>query len=246
MKKLIFCGTVAILCCGSSSSFAQMRILSGAPTPAPKLVATQADFDGKGLAAVDDGIANPFDMLGNAATANQAPPPPAVGPVQPQAEISEDPQSLPVGLRHRHRRGIVDTMANYGQVASVPNATHTPVDWCSGATRAPNHVANMLMREQCVQGLWDGYEAQRAAECAHMWAKLTATRRCHGCGHCSKSGCTTGCASGGCASQPINRYQPSSCDGCTQCAAAKNAEHLKQAAQLASAVGPAKDASSNK
>ena len=163
-------------------------------------------------------IPNPFDMLGNtknkpseqkpqAPIIDPAPAPPTqIVPAQPvlktdlpQAEITADPTRLPV----RTNAPVVDTMATYGHIAGVPDATATQVDWCYGTAQTPNPVAEVLLRQECVEGLWDGYDAMRAEECALMWSRLTAQKKCRGCSKC-RPDCTT------------NRYQ--TCDnGCQQC-----------------------------
>ncbi|MEM8732970.1 MAG: hypothetical protein AAGG44_02025 [Planctomycetota bacterium] len=232
MRKLFFCLGVAILCSSTSSLFAQVQLLNRGPTPAPRLTASQAEVEDS-LPFVPEtppSIANPFDFQTSTelAPALQAPAVPSqVGQAQ-----AGDPTSLPVGIRHRHRRNaVVDTMSNLGSIASVPHAATTQIDWCYGSTKTPNPVADVLLHQECVEGLWDRYPAQRAAECAHMWSKLTASKGCHRCQH---GGCGSKCDSG-CASQPVNRYRTnSSCDTCAHCAANANAEKRKVAAQMAS------------
>ncbi|MFN3191551.1 MAG: hypothetical protein ACE361_13665 [Aureliella sp.] len=236
MRKLFFCLGVAILCSSTSSLFAQVQLLNQGPTPAPKLTASQAEIDDS-LPFVPDpqqAIDNPFDLhrSSDAAPSLQAPP---TRPQSAQGQES-DPASLPVGIRHRHRRNaVVDTMSNMGSIASVPHAATTQIDWCYGSTKTPNPVADVLLHQECVQGLWDRYPAQRAAECAHMWAKLTASKGCHRCQHGGCGSCSSGNCDSGCTSQPVNRYRAkSSCDSCVHCAANANAESKKVAAQMAS------------
>lgn len=104
------------------------------------------------------------------------------------------PGGLPVGRHHQHQRSVVDTIIDQAALDNVlqagaphvgaPHVAFTPVYW-GGALQTPNPVAEWLLREECVAGLWAGYPQQRAAECAHMWAHLSAHR-----GHCSV-GCGT-------------------------------------------------------
>ncbi|MFK7734671.1 MAG: hypothetical protein AB8B50_01500 [Pirellulaceae bacterium] len=244
MKKIIFCATVAIYCCGDSSLHAQSLTFGAAPTPAPKLVAAQSEPDAPlpylspsvGDARQTE-IENPFDVLSPSddSVSNNFNSPPQSQP----APIIEDPNSLPVGRRHRRHNAVVDTMAQHSRISNVPHASTAVVDWGYGVQNTPNPVATVLLHQQCVEGLWDSYSQQRAAECAKMWSRLTAKKRCH---HCSLSGCSackSGCASGGCdscaGSAVVNRYQSQpagGCDSCSQCATASPGEAR---AQLASA-----------
>lgn len=246
MKIRILCATVAISCCGLSSSQAQVRILGGfgQPTPAPKLVSDRTDvgddelFTG-GLGEITEAV-NPFDFLPNAEdgdiplqmqqpAASAAPAAPtATQPLQPSendAAIRQpatdffgndnnsdsDPQSLPVG-RH-HGRSIVDTIVDYSTVDSIPHAAFAPVAWAP--MRAPQPVADILLREPCVAGLWATYPQERAQDCANMWSHLNG----HGHGGCGHAGCGhagAGCNSCGHAAHavPRNRYLEQAHGGC--------------------------------
>jgi hypothetical protein len=240
MKKMIFCATVAYYCCGLSSSHAQTQFPVGAPTPAPKLVAAQSE-PGSPLPFLSPStteipraeVGNPFDVLPpfEASSSDDFD---SRQQSQP-APIVEDPNSLPVGRRHRRHNPIVDTMAEYGQVANVPHVTNSAVDWGYGHLQTPNPVATVLLHQQCVEGLWDNYSQQRAAECAQMWSRLTAKKRCHHCGSCGHSRCKSGCASGGkCSGNAVtNRYQSqpnTNCDSCSQCAVTAQPEAETQLA----------------
>ena len=116
---------------------------------------------------------------------------------------ADDADSIPVGRQHLHNPSVVDTIVNQATLGNIPHCATTPVYW-GDTQHTPNPVADWLLREECVAGLWAGYPQQRAAECAHMWARLSGHSSC-GCG----SGC--GNVSGPCSvcTQPtgrLNRY----------------------------------------
>ncbi len=230
MKKIIFCATVAFSCCGMTSLYGQIHLPHGTPMPAPLLVSGQdlldAEIDDESpmpFATPSPAIANPFDLgppTAPAETNTQL--------VEPTAQVdsatTQDPTSLPVGRRHRGRT-IVDTMIDYNTLSNTPHAAYAPVQW-SPVAQTPNPVAQFMLRQECVDGLWAGYSAQRAAECAAMWAHLSGHHG-HCCGLTAGSPCDV-CADLG----PRNRYRrqhhrrhhgaakASSCDAsCDQCAA---------------------------
>ncbi len=174
------------------------------------------------VAQQNEEISNPFDMLSAPGEVTQTTQPsisfaddaPVAAedesPVRfapaPATTIEEDPTSLPVA---NFGGNVVDTMANYGAISAVGNAELAPIDWGGyGMVRTPNPVADVLLHEECVQGLWDGYSAQRAAECSKMWSRLTAQKKCRKCGG---KGCCNECDGA------VNRYTQS-CDNCSQCA----------------------------
>ncbi|MCR9293492.1 MAG: hypothetical protein NXI32_12285 [bacterium] len=235
MKKISLCATVALICCGTSSLFGQIRLGDASafrlqedinspsdirPAEAPIGLNAEAEIPDP-FTFLDDSDGSIPPLSPEATAAQQAP----ALEIQPQADMDPsltDPKSLPVRT-NLPKNSVVDTMVNDDTVASIPNAALQPVDWCYGQMRAPNHVADYLMRQECVNGLWDNYPAQRAAECAHMWKHLTAKKKCR-CGH----GCNTAC--GSC---PTNRYVSENCDSCTHCAATANAAAMQQAEQMA-------------
>ncbi|MCA9190938.1 MAG: hypothetical protein KDB03_04235 [Planctomycetales bacterium] len=97
--------------------------------------------------------------------------------------------------------------ANVGTsfVPTVPNAGFAPAQWCQ-PTAGYNPVATYMLRQWCVDGLWDNYPCERAALCADMHGHLTKKSAC--------STCAPGIACNSC--QPINRYtQPT--HGCSTC-----------------------------
>lgn len=137
-----------------------------------------------------------------------------------QESDADDEASTPVGRHHRRKPSVVDTIVNQATLGNVPNCATTPVYW-GGAQHTPNPVAEWLLREQCVEGLWASYPQLRAAECAQMWNCL-AGHSAHGCG----SGC--GDVSGLCSvcaqsHARHNRYTgrfstpPMGCDPCNSC-----------------------------
>jgi hypothetical protein len=233
MKNVSLYATVAFLCCGSTSLFAQAYGWKEAQNRSPQAVSPSAS----GLQPAAEQIPDPFQFLDNPqepastpAKTDSSRSPVLIAP-QTKSGESSDPASLPVSRPYSSNNAVVDTMVHQGVIASVPHAATSPVEWCYGELRAPNHVADFLMRQECVEGLWDRYPAQRAAECAHMWEKLTATKQCHcghGCGSCNANYSHSG---------SVNRYTQSQCDGCAHCAATANAQALNQAAQMA-AVKP--------
>ena len=241
MKKLTLLTAVALSCFAVNSATAQIQVLrSGTPTPAPRLVSDQTSLsEAQPLPLAPnstEAIANPFDFFDR-----------ELPQVEPQAEVSQsdlqsaspsnetltndqetesDPASLPVGRRHGHNGpSVVDTIVSQATLGNIANASVTPVYW-GGNTQTPNPVAEWLLREECVQGLWANYPQQRAKECATMWSKLAGP--CGGCssGTCAQNAapCTT------CAVQkaPRNRYlerlsaPPMGCNTCAPAAPSAN------------------------
>lgn len=219
MKKTLLCATVAFICCGTNSSFAQMRMLPGTPTPAPRLAAAQI---------TEAEIASPFDSLtGDLESSDFF----DEGTLQdsPNTEPASDPTSLNVS--RPDSRNVVDTLVDYSTLSNVPDCSVVPVDWSQSA-RTPNPVAEILLRERCVNGVWDGYQAERAAECAHMYAKMNGRNRC-GTGACGVSGPCSVCAPTATCAKPRNRYlerQPlrshlgAACDATPACNAAPSCD----------------------
>lgn len=206
MKRLFSFATVLLLTFSAAPLLAQSPYRSTVPTInrlAQQAEVGNSDFGG------NTNIPNPFDFGG----VPEAPPTPTYADESAELEDLQDPTSLPTGIRHR-RRNAVDAMVDYAVLSGVGQASHG-VHWGYGIPTAPNHIANILVRQECVDGLWDSYPAMRAAECELMWRHLTATKHC-GCGGGCNSGCQScqaGCATGGCAHGPRNRYT-ASCDSC--------------------------------
>lgn len=203
--------TAAIVSCSAVCSFAQIQIIDEPVRPklAPSLVSGQLEGDTEAslIPTAKEVADNPFDFLDSSAF--DAP----VAEAQELGEESEDfspsdndPTSLPVGRRHRNR-SVVETIVDHSVVQSVPNASFAPVQWNYGQSYNP--TAHVLLREQCVEGLWATYPAQRAAECAAMWNRIHGHHHGHGCNSCN-NGCTN-CPTA------VNRYTQRSggCDACT-------------------------------
>ena len=241
MKKLTLLLAVAFSCSGLNSTYAQMQLRSGQPTPAPRLVSDQNPFPFAD-SALEEQISNPFDYFsdqpaledpvekGKLTNADQAIP-----------QTHSDPSSLPVA---RPNRSMVDTLVDHSTLADVPDASMVPIYW-GEAPHTPNPVAQWLTREQCVQGLWDGYQAQRAQECIAMQARLAG----HGFCGCGPSACSGPCAA--CAAPPVrNRYREhlgaslggKKCDDCTSCDATTSSTPCDSSA-AAAAVQAGSDAS---
>lgn len=218
MKITTFSVAVAVVCIGFNPANAQTHANRlNRPTPAPTLVsgANQIPSSDSPTTAEINAIDNPFDFL-------DAPQPEhglrteASSPSDTSRSNSpaSDPSSLPV-VRHP-RQGIVDAIVDHAALDGVMDASQSPVFWTQSA-QTPNPVASILLREQCVQGLWDGYQAERARECAAMWAHLAGHQHCgNACGSCAAGGCQSGACAG-----PRNRYREA-CDsapvGCSSCA----------------------------
>ncbi len=213
MSRIIFCATVAFLCCGLNS-FGQDSGLNKQSGSAFRSIAFPQATD----------IPNPFEFSRETESSAVA---------APQAELPDslqDPTSLPVTRQH-HERTVVDTIVDHSMLMNTPHASYEPVEWCQSMA-TPNPIGEIMLREFCVQGLWDGYEAQRAHLCAHMWHKLSG----HHCGSCGPSGSC--CPPVGCNNRsncgPVqNRYraaQPKA--GCSGNCGVADCEHCAQASPI--------------
>ncbi len=239
MKKLTLLTAVALSCFAVNTSFAQVQILrSGTPTPAPRLISDQTSLaEAEPLPFVSpnapDAIPNPFDYFDQELPkveplAEQSPSVPfADEPAATEDQPNSDPASLPVGRRQRENGPtVVDTIVSQAALGNIANASVTPVYW-GGNAQTPNPVAEWLLREECVAGLWANYPQQRAAECAQMWSNLAGHSCGCGAGTCSSGTC--GAASASCTTcathaAPRNRYlerlsaPPMGCNTCPQAA----------------------------
>lgn len=237
MKTRILLTTVALACYGCSPLFGQIQLLPGHPSSAPRLVANQSGTGG--ISGLDDlvglaeetpssavppvkpSIPNPFNFVpaevddlidvspsdrylsdvipSEVSSSNRTPSNQAGG------AAGTDPNSLPVG-RHTHQREIVDTIGDYSMLENIPHYENTQVSWNH---RTPNPVADSMLRQHCVNGLWDSYPAQRALECMRIQERLAG----HACGHCGTAGScgTCGC---GTSAMPRNRYREQSNQNC--------------------------------
>lgn len=191
-RRLVF-ATATLLCCGFSSLASGQLELTASPTLAPPLHLAQSSSSDTPNVGDSDDRPSPFDIFADAA-------PNALQMPQAIEEKSEE-NTTPVGRHHRSAPagGTV-------QVAPVHNHNYAPpVDYASHQRRTPNLVANYMSREWCVDGLWDNYSAERAAQCARQ-AEIIAGRQ-H-CGHCGSAGACgqPACEQPSC--QPvINRYR---------------------------------------
>lgn len=182
MKRFTSLATLA--CAVSCGAFATAQELPPAP-PAPilSLGGTQAEIDQPPLppAAPTAGIPDPFVL---------SPEPSPSDAIQEAAELapadaplggtatSDDPKSLDATSRRVRKPTVVDTMADYATLADIQHAGHAAVDWSYGMGHTPNHVAEAMLREYCVDGLWDGYSELRARECAEQWAHIHGLKQC--------------------------------------------------------------------
>ncbi len=260
MKKMTLLTTAALACCSWSSTFAQVQIIrTASPTVAPRLVSDQTELtDREPLPTVtrlgNEAIPNPFDYFSedlpsiepqaeqsdlfdsphslledDSASDNQPQEQAAAGDNQAS---EQDPASLPVGRHHRRAPSVVDTIIDQASLGNVPHTTTTPVYW-GGTRHTPNPVADWLLREECVAGLWDNYPQQRAAECAQMWACLAGHSGC-GAGSCGTvSGPCSACAG----TRVRNRYLEQGCgSSCNTCGT--GAEYLPSPDGCAAASNP--------
>lgn len=246
MRRSTLYTTVAFLCCGQCSLFAQLDGFTDSPSsiPTPRAAANADDLE-EGLQFLTSAsdIPDPFAILEQNSDTEAAPSPAdapaAPAQIEPAAEIDTiipDPSALEAEADSQS--DVVDRIVDQATVDGIPHANLSPIDWNQGVPNAPNHVARVMMRQECVDGLWNGYAQMRAEECAHMWAKLTATKKCHD-GSCGKNGCGAhGCGASGCGGgHTVNRYTGQGCDGsCADCAASANASLLHKAKQMARAT----------
>ena len=195
MSRIILCASVAVL-----ATFSAPQLFAQTLNPQAQQTFTPQPQE------------NPFDSLHEQLSA------PAFGPtlIEPavkdsvvspspvRAEIAEDPASIPTGTHH-HRNTMVDRMAQQQTVASVPHASNSVIEWGFGHPHPPIYIAQIMLRQDCVEGLWCGYGALRAEACAKQWERLNA-QKCRKC----KTGCSTGCDNG-----VVNRYK-AGCDSCAQ------------------------------
>jgi hypothetical protein len=241
MRKVTFFVALAFSCFGHHAVYGQVRIVAAGQ---PTFLVSQSE----GTAEVGDStIPNPFDYFSDEPSDSLSPeslgPDPFGSPRGPALEASPsdvDPSSLSVG---RHSRSVVDTIIDHAAIARVQDAGMAPILW-TAAPQAPNHVGNWLTRQQCVDGLWDHYPAQRAQECAEMWEHLAGHQRCAGgsCGPCSAcnrharnrytENRNCGCAQGTC-----DQFQ-----NCTNCAQRSPALPAPPALPAATVSEPKRDA----
>ncbi|MFO0943632.1 MAG: hypothetical protein U0930_23090 [Pirellulales bacterium] len=222
MRFTILASAVALSCCGLNSlASAQYSRSAGLPTPAPSLYLGQSDEPEQPQAQVENSASNsdeqankrsPFDFLNNDAKALSAP---EAASLQYDSSPSADAGTgKSVGRLNSSPADIIIAGAKAVNAGYFP-----PIDWASAGHRTPNPTADYMLREYCVDGLWDNYAAERAQQCARQMERIYGGHR-----HCGSCGvqpacqsCGVGCGTG--QSRPvINRYRTNgSCTGCAQC-----------------------------
>ena len=214
MKSISFCAAILFTCGFTASSFSQDSsgsskdplAFSDVPT-----VPNPFDFGQSKEEDSNDGLQ--LNSSGSSSSKDAA-------PTAPKND-SAIPGGKPVG-NYGHSVGP-PTNVDLTVLSMTPHIRQTPVQWSHHA-RTPDPVGEMMLREFCSRGLWDGYSAERAAECACMHRKLE---------KCRKKGCQTGCSScSGC----------STCSSCNSCAKPVNRyrvmHHVPQQTHCATLVSP--------
>lgn len=180
-KTTIFLATVALSCCGLSSSFAQIRIVwdNESSTSTTRLVAAQAEVSDEQAGTAREVLENPFDLLtGDAAVAAPAVADAVRSPSEavirtPAADPTSLPATRPTAIRNAEQAAV-----DYSMLEGVPAASLAPVMWTQ-TCRTPNPVAEVLLRQDCNQkALWANYPAEHAAECAAMWNNIAGHQDC--------------------------------------------------------------------
>lgn len=149
-----------------------------------------------------------------ASPANQSP---EEAPAPPAGSI---PGGQPVA---NYATGAFPSGVDYEILAMTPHIRQVPVQWSHPAS-TPNPVGEIMLREFCTSGLWRGYAAERAAECAHMWKKIEGSRK-----HCGAGcdACDSGCTSCQTQQPVVNRYRSAE-PGCTDCASTTSTRLYQQ------------------
>lgn len=204
MRFSLLASSVAISCCGFVSfSSAQYSQSIGVPTPAPTLQLVQSDDEtsqqlgesNEARTTESSSKPSPFDFF----------PSDRAKPVQQSESASlqsdlvieeSEPATKAVGRRH-HASNPADAIISGANAAP---GYFAPIDWASAARHTPNPTADYMMREWCVDGLWDNHANEMALECARQ------SRRIYGgCNHGGQCGVQPGCYQGG--FQHVGRYR---------------------------------------
>lgn len=214
MRFSVLASAVAIACCGFVSfSSAQHSQLTGAPTPAPKLNLVQSeDTTSQQLGESSEARAtestskpSPFDFF-PADRTNEVQPSETAS-LQSDVSIEEsEPATKAVGRRH-HASSPADAIINGAQATGY----FAPIDWSSAARQTPNPTADYMMRQWCVDGLWDNHAAEMALQCARQSQRIYGGH--HHCGQCRVQ---PGCQNGAC--QQAHVAAPVRSSGCAHCA----------------------------
>lgn len=216
LLSLAICGAGAV-----SVSAQSVHLTSGIPGT-PIVLAAQ-----DGLSFDDDvpEVGQSFEFEGLVAPAPEAPAPEFdLGPVSPsdhmdigtslndEQSVAPEPQSLPVSTGHDHSQQINGFSPVSSGISGISHVNDGPVMW-GNAPHRRSGVAQILLRTECnAQALWQNYSAERAQECADMWACLNKHRGA-GCG-CSTCAPPAATFASRC---KLNRYlkqSPPSCDSC--------------------------------
>lgn len=195
MRRCLILSTATILCCGVSSLASGQYLLSQSPTPAPQLYLAQnadsaeADQDAPSVESTDARF-SPFDLFSEDSTSTAA----SAGTngdttgSSPEASTGDksDTTTVPVG-RHQQPISPADSILA-GAMATAPNGYFAPAQLSNYQYRAPNPMVSFMQREWCVDGLWDNYSSERAAQCARQYERLAGCQHRH-CGYAGNAGC---------------------------------------------------------
>ena len=224
MRFSVLASAVAIACCGFVSfSSAQYSQPISAPTPAPTLNLVQSeDATSQQLGESSEARAtettskpSPFDFF----PADRANPVQQTESASLQSDVSieeSEPATKAVGRRH-HASSPADAIISGAQATGY----FAPIDWSSAARQTPNPTADYMMREWCVDGLWNNHSAEMALQCARQSQRIYGGH--HHCGQCRvqpgyhHGGCQNGaCQNGAC--QQAHVAAPVRSSGCAHCA----------------------------
>ncbi len=239
MRFSVLASAVAISCCGIVSfSSAQYSQPTGAPTPAPTLHLVQSeDATSQQLGESNEARStdssskpSPFDFF----------PSDRANPVQQSESASlqsdvviedSEPATKAVGRRH-HASSPADAIISGANAIGY----FAPIDWASAARQTPNPTADYMMREWCVDGLWDNHANEIALQCARQSQRIYGGyHHCGQCGvqpgyyqggfpqaGCHQGGCLRGgFQQGGCQHGACSQAQfaaPVRSSGCAHCA----------------------------
>ena len=130
---------------------------------------------------------------------SEASDPQALESSQPVIERSVLEKSVPVMSHGARGQAPLSVLAN------VPEVGMMPVAWphSMGGCPTPNPVANMMTRNWCTEGLWDGYACESARQCQHIQHHVNGPNRYAVVGGLPNSGC--GCAA---APGPVSGAMP--------------------------------------
>lgn len=157
---------------------------------------------------------SPFDLFSSDPASAPAEPAALKNDTKPAADTAV---GKPVG---RHGRSAAETIIAGASAVSQGSNYFPPIDWSSGLHRTPNPTADYMLRQYCVDGLWDNFAAERAQQCARQMERIYGGHRhCGGCAAQQPCQVAGGCSMHG--HQQVNRYRqmPGNFNGCANCAA---------------------------